>query len=224
MQAITRGWVVQVTPVHESSSPRAARFCFKFYTVTCGRGGQGGRGTAREQLGTAREQLGPACAQPRGPSTASQAAEENRHWFWFHQLTSSASWAFGRGEGSRLAFWGGRRVVAFAACVSTPRSCHRETSLRVCSFWSELTFLLVLKDLFQALLPQFPPPHCTGSLMLVSHSSPPWSPRYEQTAEGLARHWGLCGARSGWCSSWAFPPHVSCGWCRVRYPTALSRQ
>lgn len=95
MQAITRGWVVQVTPVHESSSPRAARFCFKFYTVTCGRGGQGGRGTAREQLGTA-------CAQPRGPSTASQAAEENRHWFQFHQLTSSASWAFGRGEAGFL--------------------------------------------------------------------------------------------------------------------------
>lgn len=91
MQAITRGWVVQVTPVHERSSPRASRFCFKFYTVTCGGG-------------TAREQLGPACARPRGPSAASQAAEETRRWFRFHQLTSSASWAFGTGEGGRLAF------------------------------------------------------------------------------------------------------------------------
>lgn len=39
MQAITRGWVVQVTPVHERSSPRAARFCFEFYTVTHRAGG-----------------------------------------------------------------------------------------------------------------------------------------------------------------------------------------
>lgn len=33
MQAITRGWVVQVTSVHEKSSPRAACFCFEFCTV-----------------------------------------------------------------------------------------------------------------------------------------------------------------------------------------------
>lgn len=36
MQAITSGWVVQVTPVHERSSPKAAWFCFEFYTVMGG--------------------------------------------------------------------------------------------------------------------------------------------------------------------------------------------
>jgi len=39
MQAITRGWVAQVTPVPERSSLKATRFCFKFYTVAQGRAG-----------------------------------------------------------------------------------------------------------------------------------------------------------------------------------------
>lgn len=98
MQAITRGWVVQVTPVHERSSPRAAWFCFEFCTVTGGGGA------------TADEQLGLACAWPWGSSAASQAAGETRCGFRFRQLTSSegsgVSQALGTGEGSRLAFGG----------------------------------------------------------------------------------------------------------------------
>lgn len=77
MRAITRGWVVQVTPVHERSSPRASRLCFEFYTVTRG----GGRG------GIADKQLGPSHAWPWGNFTACQAPRESRY-----QVGSSCLW------------------------------------------------------------------------------------------------------------------------------------
>lgn len=84
--------------------------------------------------------------------------------------------------------------MAFAACVSTPRSCHRETSLRVCSFWSELTFLLVLKDLFQALLPQFPLPTAQAAScwsLTVLHHSPHGTSRQLRVWPGT----GVCVVR-----------------------------
>lgn len=129
MQAITRGWVVQVTPVHERSSPRAARFCFEFYTVT--RGGEpgvvvGGGGVM------ANEQLGPACAWPWGSSTAWQAAGGTRcrvgsSRLW--RIAGRASHGVGRQAG--FFFWGGARERwAFAACVSAARSCYRERQAR----------------------------------------------------------------------------------------------
>lgn len=97
MQAITRGWVVQVTPVHESSSPRDARFCFEFYTVTGGGGGGGG---------IANEQLGPACAWPWGSPAAWWAAGATRCQVGgshpWRMVGRAGHWAQGGGAGRLL--------------------------------------------------------------------------------------------------------------------------
>lgn len=93
MRAITRGWVVQVTPVHERSSPTAAWFCFAFYTVT-----------RRRRRGTSfTDSFGPARTWPWGSSAAGQAAGETRRWGG--KLKSSEDSGVSRALGT---WWGGR--------------------------------------------------------------------------------------------------------------------
>lgn len=144
MRAITRGWVVQVTPVHERNTPSASQLCFKFYTVTC-------------WGGIADKQLGPSHACLWGSFPACKAPGESRH-----QVGSSCLWRIA-GQ-ARCLVQGGMA----GQCLQGQKSCGT-CSLNQCSqkllwggisglgFWSELTFLLVLEELFQAHLLQFLP-------------------------------------------------------------------